>query len=183
VQDAPIAGFSVDDATLDIYDTEVQFFNSTVNGTSYVWDFGDNSANVTSENTSHSFPPEIGGYVVTLYAVNDAGCMDSVSMVITLDDVLIFYMPNSFTPDGDDYNEVFQPVFTSGYDPFDFDLFIFNRWGEVIWESHDVTVGWDGTYGMNGRGVQDGTYTWKMEFKETMTDKRHTYTGHVTKIR
>lgn len=183
VEDAPIAGFSVDDMTLDIYDTEVHFFNSTFNGTSYIWDFGDNSTNSTDENTIHSFPSEVANYVVTLYAMNDAGCKDSISMVISLDDVLIFYVPNSFTPDGDDYNELFKPVFTSGYDPFDFDLYIFNRWGEVIWESHDVTVGWDGTYGVGGREVQDGTYTWKMEFKETMTDKRHTYTGHVSKIK
>jgi len=183
VEDEPLAGFNVDNFALDIYDTEVEFFNTTINGTSYTWNFGDNSQNSTEINPVHTFPSEVGDYLVTLYAVNDAGCTDSISMVISLEDVLIFYVPNSFTPDGDDYNELWGPVFTSGYDPFDFDLWIYNRWGEIIWESHDASVWWDGTYGVNGKEVQDGTYTWKIEFKETMTDKRHTYTGHVSKIK
>ena len=90
-------------------------------------------------------------------------------------------MPNTFTPDGDNYNEFFTPVFTSGYDPYDFDLYIFNRWGEIIWESHDASAGWDGTYG--GNLVQDGTYTWKIEFKTTETDERMMVSGHVNVIK
>lgn len=97
---------------------------------------------------------------------------------------LIFYVPNTFTPDGDMYNEYFKPVFSSGYDPFDFSLIIFDRWGEIIWESHDVEVGWDGTYGIDrNKMVQDGTYTWKIEFKTTMSDERVMVVGHVNVIK
>jgi gliding motility-associated-like protein len=61
---------------------------------------------------------------------------------------------------------------------------IFNRWGEVLFESNNAEIGWDGTYGAsNTEIVSDGTYVWKIEFKETMTDKRHTHTGHVNVLR
>ena len=94
---------------------------------------------------------------------------------------MIFYVPNTFTPDFDNFNQTFQPVFTSGFDPFDYTLLIFNRWGEVLFESHNAEVGWDGTYG--GELMQDGTYTWKIEFKTTATDERRMAVGHVNLIK
>ena len=84
---------------------------------------------------------------------------------------LLFFIPNAFTPDDDEYNQTLQPVFTSGFDPFDFQLLIYNRWGEVIFESLNASVGWDGTF--NGDIVQGGTYTWKIllkRFAEMMED-------------
>ena len=65
----------------------------------------------------------------------------------------------------------------------DFHFLIFNRWGEIIWESYDASVGWDGTYGVAGDLVQDGTYVWKLEFKTNMNDERKFLTGHVNLIR
>jgi gliding motility-associated-like protein len=94
-----------------------------------------------------------------------------------------FTWTNTFTPDGDDYNEYFQAIFTSGYDPYDFELLIFNRWGELIWESHDDSVGWHATYGVDGRQVQDGTYTWKITFARSSNDERIIAVGHVNVIR
>ncbi len=96
---------------------------------------------------------------------------------------MIFYLPNTFTPDGDEFNQTFSPVFTSGFDPFDFNLLIFDRWGEVIWESNDASIGWDGTYRVDGTLVPDGTYVWRVEFKTLKNDERITKTGHVNLIR
>ena len=78
-------------------------------------------------------------------------------------------------------NQSFNPVFTSGYDPYDYQLLIFNRWGELLFESHNTEIGWDGTY--NGIVVQDGIYSWTLEFKETMSDARHSVQGHVNLLR
>jgi gliding motility-associated-like protein len=91
---------------------------------------------------------------------------------------LIYYIPNSFTPDGNEYNQTWGPVFTAGFDPYDFHLLVFDRWGETIWESWDVTTQWDGSY--NGAPVQDGTYTWVIWFGDKYTDARYTKNGHVT---
>ena len=73
-------------------------------------------------------------------------------------------------------------MFTSGYDKFDYHLTIFNRWGEIIFESFDAQYGWNGNYGDGGL-VQDGVYIWQIEFKETMSDKHHTHRGHVTVLK
>ena len=93
----------------------------------------------------------------------------------------IYYMPNSFTPDGDEFNQTWKPVFTAGFDAYDFQLEIYNRWGELIWESRDATVGWDGTY--NGRYVSEGIYTWKLTFGDAVNDARYNDYGHITIIR
>jgi gliding motility-associated-like protein len=94
---------------------------------------------------------------------------------------LIYYVPNSFTPDGDSYNNTFQPIFTSGYDIYNFRMFIFNRWGEIVWESYDASAGWDGNYG--GLRCQDGVYTWRIDFGVLGTDERITDHGHIVLIR
>ena len=111
---------------------------------------------------------------------NQKLCLKSFTTIFDKD-VLLYWVPNAFTPDGDEFNQVFKPIFTSGFDPYDYTLLIFDRWGELIFESHNHEVGWDGTY--RGNLVQDGVYVWKLEFKETMTDKRHNKYGHVTILR
>ena len=97
-------------------------------------------------------------------------------------DELIYYIPNAFTPDGDNYNNTFQPIFTKGYDPFDFHMVIYNRWGEIIFETYDASKGWNGFYG--GIRCQDGVYAWKIDFGLlNETDDKVTDVGHVVLIR
>ncbi len=178
----PIADFTADPMITDITDTEVNFTNESIGGTDFTWDFGDASGELTTYDATHTFPDEESGeYIVTLIASNGPDCADTARLLIQVKDVIIFYVPNTFTPDGDEYNQTFQPIFTSGYDPQDFQLLIFNRWGEVIFESRDASIGWNGTYG--GKYVKDGTYIWTIEFQETMSDKRHYHQGHVNMLR
>ncbi len=179
VYEQPIASFTVSDDDLDILNTEVQFSNNSQFATNYNWNFGDNSTS-TIENPTHNYGENEGNYTVTLVASN-LFCSDTALHVITVEDVLIYFVPNTFTPDGDEFNQTFRPIFYSGYDPFDFHMTIFNRWGEMVFESFDDKYGWDGTF--HGKVVQDGTYTWTIEFKETMTDKRHKIFGHVNIIK
>lgn len=94
---------------------------------------------------------------------------------------LIYYVPNSFTPDGDTYNQYFKPIFTSGFDLQDFHMKIYNRWGNLIWESYDPNIGWDGYYG--GLKCQDGIYIWKIDFGILGNDERILDFGHITLIK
>jgi gliding motility-associated-like protein len=162
----------------------VEFTNNSIYADYYNWEFGDNSVNSAVTDPIHQFPNEAPGqYLVTLWSYSANGmCLDSVSQLIIIDDVIIFYVPNIFTPDGDDYNETFKPIFTSGYDKYDYHLTIFNRWGEIVFESYDTEYGWNGNYGDGGL-VQDGVYIWQIDFKETMSDKRHIKRGHVTVLK
>jgi len=77
--------------------------------------------------------------------------------------------------------QTFKPVFTAGYDPYDFHLLLFNRWGQIIFESYNADIGWDGTY--NGKTSQDGTYTWAIDFKTNSSDERIAVIGHLNLIR
>ncbi len=183
VSPQPQAQFSYSPQTLTIEDPVVEFTNSSFNADIYNWDFGDNSVNSAVENPVHLFLSEPGEYLVTLWAYNASmTCYDSIQQLIPINDVLIFYVPNIMTPDGDEFNETFQPVFTSGFDPFDYHLTIFNRWGEIIFESYNAAQGWNGHYGDGGL-VQDGVYVWQIDFKESMSDRRHIHRGHVTVLK
>ena len=122
--------------------TEVDFTNNSIGATYYDWSFGDGSYNTSVENPTHVFPSDVGGsYVVQLVATTPLGCADTAYQVINIKEELIYWVPNTFTPDGDSYNEYFKPIFTSGYDPYDYNLLIFNRWGEIVWESNDANYG------------------------------------------
>ena len=119
-------------------------------------------------------------YSITLIATNDAGCIDSVTQIIEIKPEFSIYVPNAFTPDGEEFNQNWK-IFVNGHDQYDFDLYLYNRWGEVIWESHDASVGWDGTY--QGQLVQSGMYTWQITVKLPYVDERREFVGHVSVLR
>ena len=182
----PVASFIPSAWQISELDMNVDFNNTSDNATQYIWNFGDTSPLSSDENPSHDYTGnEIGTYDVTLIAISPAGCTDTAYSTIQIYEEVIFYVPNTFTPDNDTYNPTFKPIFTSGYDPFDYSLYIYDRWGELIFESHNTEIGWDGTYGSKQEidMVQDGTYTWKIEFKVTKNDERRMQVGHVNIIR
>ncbi|MBM3184895.1 MAG: gliding motility-associated C-terminal domain-containing protein, partial [Bacteroidetes bacterium] len=169
-----------------IFSSEVQtinFFNqSSENTVSYSWSFGDGNFSVDS-NATHVFYNTVNGYSVTLTASTENGCSDSYTINIPFQPEAVFYIPNTFTPDGDVFNQIFKPIFTFGYDPFNFEMLIFNRWGELVFETHNVNVGWDGSYGNFGRDVQQGIYTYRITYKNPNRDEREVVSGNVTLIR
>ncbi|MBW7867897.1 MAG: PKD domain-containing protein [Brumimicrobium sp.] len=178
----PIADFYFTPSNPDVINPDVDFHNTSLYANSYYWVIGDNISSEFEPDVEFPYEPKI--YDVLLIASTDKGCTDTARSVVDVKDKVIFYIPNTFTPDHDEYNEMFKPIFASGYDPQTYTLLIFDRWGEIIFESHDVNVGWKGTYGVDSNTiVKDGTYLWKIDFKETMSDKHHTYTGHVNVLK
>ncbi|MBU3661108.1 MAG: PKD domain-containing protein [Flavobacteriales bacterium] len=179
---SPNASFSMNPSVFSTSPQTINFINNSSNATSYEWNFGDGS---TSDllSPSHIYNNTEIGYTVTLTATNAAGCTDVHSVSIGSTDGLVYYIPNTFTPDGDGFNQTFQPVFTSGFDPYNFQMLIYNRWGELIFESYDASKGWDGSYGTEGGLVEDGTYTYKITFKNPKLDERVIIHGHVNMIR
>ena len=90
-------------------------------------------------------------------------------------------VPNAFTPDGDGTNEVFAPVVSGTVRAWE--LRIFDRWGEELFNSSEPHKGWDGTF--NGTPVQDGVYVWQLGYKAVSDDgvKQEKLTGSVTLLR
>jgi len=177
----PIADFDFQPTTISALDPNVTFINKTTpDATAYFWDFGDNTYS-KEKNPKHGYFDKPQAYVVTLTVSNATKCNAQKVKLINVLDELIYYVPNSFTPDGDDLNNIFTPILYSGYDPQSYTLTIFDRWGEILFVSHDASVGWDGTYGNNICLV--GTYTWTIQVTTTVTKEVKKIHGHVNLIR
>jgi gliding motility-associated-like protein len=186
VQALPDAEFTASPNPVTTDNTLVNFTNESSGADSYSWNFGDDSALSTQSDPFHVFPDNSeANYMVTLIASTSFGCIDSAMAIIEVQEGLLYYIPNTFTPDGDLFNQTFKPIFTSGFDPFDYTLLIFNRWGEIVFESRNPEIGWDGTYGGNHEiGLcQEGVFTWKIEFKTIRNDERKMMVGHVNMLR
>lgn len=156
IRPVPNADFTASTYTAYIPNDPIQFTNQSTGAISYDWNFGDgNSSTIT--NPTHNYPL-VGFYNVNLIATNQFGCKDTAVKVITI--ISDFQLPNIFTPNGDGTNDEFLP-FTEGVT--DYHLMIFDRWGELIFESRDVKVGWDGNF--NGKPCQQDAYVWKAQVK------------------
>jgi len=179
----PIANFEYTPDYFDVTLLDAEFTNTSQYEDSIFWTFSDFKTS-SSNFVQLEFPPIAGNYVITLLAVTEEGCRDSIDEIINVDNQILIYVPNTFTPDGDAHNERFVPIFPKEFTPQDYELIIFNRWGEIVFESNNPLVGWDGSYGTtSGLKADSGTYIWKIKFKELRTDRRHERQGHVILMR
>lgn len=177
----PDAAFTPVPNVLSLDNTNATMVNSSSGATIYAWDFGDGSPTSGVLSPAHTFPSDApGSYTVTLTVVNADGCTDIATGTVIVEENLIYFVPNTFTPDGDEFNQQFVPVFTSGFDPYDFNMTVYDRWGETVFESNNHEAGWDGTY--HGKIVQEGVYSWRIEFKTSKNDERMVVVGHVALI-
>jgi gliding motility-associated-like protein len=177
----PVADFDMTPKDVEISSPFVNFFNNSYGAVSYSWDFSDGSGS-TAENPNHMFPDEEGAYyTVYLVATSSDGCTDTTFQTVHVGEDLIYYVPNAFSPDGDEFNNVFKPVLTAGFDVNSYHLQIFNRWGELIFESLNYEEGWDGTY--HNEKLLDGTYIWKIKVKNRSNDRKTELDGHVTLLK
>ena len=174
----PIAAYTTADTALTALDPVVHFDNVSSGATSYVWDFGDGSPYNTAANPSHLYA-DTGSYWITLVATNANGCIDTIRGMIRIEDAFSIYIPNAFTPNGDFINDNFNAY---GIGWKDFELFILDRWGLIIYHSTDAEKPWDGTYKANGTLCQNDVYIYKIYVHDTK-DKLHTFIGHVTLVR
>jgi gliding motility-associated-like protein len=142
-----------------------------------MWNFGDGTSS-NQENPTHVFTTS-NEFEIELIAINGI-CVDTTSIVLTIDEYFIIYVPKSFTPDGDEFNNSFQPIISYN-GAFDYELLIFDRWGEIVFESKNPNESWDGTY-KKCKLVQDGVYVWKITItgnKKLNKELR----GHVTVLK
>jgi len=172
------AEFTADAYSKTVANPFFEFNNLSTNASIYFWDFDDDETSIETD-PKHEFPNDPRKYYITLIANNAFNCSDTTGQFIELKDELIYYVPNSFTPNEDQFNNEFLPVFYSGYDPYNYSMYIFDRWGEIVFETHDIEKGWNGTYGSSDKKVQDGVYIWKIEFKRKGIDKIEKAMGHV----
>lgn len=177
----PIADFSWSPVPPTTINSTVHFYDNSVNAVTYDWDFGV-FGNSTLENPIINYGDvAAGSYQVCLTVTSPEGCRNNICKPITFIEEFLIYVPNTFTPDGDEFNNVFRPIVPDGMTLDDYSFTIFNRWGEVLFESHDVQFGWDGTY--QGAAVKEGVYTWTIVASGGGDKKPRTYNGHVNMLK
>ncbi|MCB0478642.1 MAG: gliding motility-associated C-terminal domain-containing protein [Crocinitomicaceae bacterium] len=173
---APIAGFTVNPINATDQDM-VYFYDHSVNATSWDWYFGyGNTSNLQNPILNFDEPDSVH---VRQIVFNDIGCSDTVWLWVVIDPSFNVFIPNAFTPDGDDYNNYFYPVMTNA-SPNDYSFMIFNRWGELIYEGRNLDDKWDGRY--QGKIVQDGVYVYKVLVRD-LNEEKHDFVGHVSVLR
>ena len=182
VKPKPVADFKHSPNPVLMFNTDVLFTNYSWQGYSYQWSFEDGYPSTSTQtNVQVQFPDgQTGAYDIQLITTSELGCADTMQYELVVFPEVLIYAPNTFTPDGDEFNQGWQ-VFMEGIDVYDFELLIFNRWGQTIWESNDILVPWDGTF--NGKIVQEGTYQWVIRATDILNDNKYVYNGHVNLIK
>jgi gliding motility-associated-like protein len=182
----PSAAFSSTPELLEYGLSEIQMIDqSTGQIDTWSWTISSENGNIQSSNLQNplfSLPNNLSGNITFQLTVsNNQGCTDNATSVLTILEDAAIYIPNSFSPDGDNFNNIFQVV-GRNIDPEFFELTIFNRWGELIFLSKDLNVGWDGSVNTYGP-APIGVYTYKVSFRFANQDDNQTITGHLNLLR
>jgi gliding motility-associated-like protein len=179
----PVAGFDFGPQPTTTLAPEITFTPDCQLCASCVYYINNDSDAVITNNCTgftYSFP-DTGTYVVTQEVYTQYGCMATITHTVRIEPAFVLYAPNAFTPNGDGLNEVFLPQ-GIGIDPENYELFIFDRWGNLLFKTQDMHEGWDGCVWTNKKLVQEDTYIWKVVVKDIM-DVKHIYNGHVSVIK
>lgn len=178
--------FSATPQPADIYNTTIEFIDqSGNNAVQWEWQFDSSNSLGSSldQNPSFTFPPgQPGAYPVTLTVTDVNGCVGDVTRIIVIRDDFNVFVPNAFTPDNDGVNDVFF-IRATDLDPTRFTLQIFNRWGEIVFETTDPEQVWDGSVRGGEHYVQNDVYIWRVVAFRQSGFERTELTGSVTVIR
>jgi PKD repeat protein len=173
----PIPQFSISPTYVMLPDQQVQFYNTSFINLSnssldFLWEFGDGQTSIEKHPTHLYTEQNLNGYPIKLIVTSDKGCVDSLThdtrVIVDGSGQIIF--PNAFLPIDGKFdgsyggmsNDVFRPVH---YGVQNYELWIFNRWGEQLFYSDDVLVGWNGRYGNDGDLLEQDVYFWKSKGK------------------
>ena len=174
VKSLPTAAFSTS-PVVPIPNTPVQFSNASVNATSYEWTFGDGAGSV-EDNPLHLYR-HTGHYTACLVAKNGSGCNDTLCKGVDADISTAADLPSAFSPNGDGSNDV---LYVRGGAIDKMNLKIFNRWGQLVFESNDLAVGWDGTFNSKPQEMDAYAFVLNVTFIDGTTFMKK---GNVTLLR
>lgn len=177
VYEKPKADFIHSSIDTDLSNPFIEFQNSSTGDYSFSsWSFGD-GAGSNETHPSHTYN-DVGHYYVLLTVSSEHNCSDTITKKLEVKEIPVLYIPNTFTPlNTDGMNDVFT---VKGVNFYDFNMAIFNRWGEKILETGDHLQGWDGKY--KGSYCQVGTYTYIISYRHMNgkeKGKEKLVTGHI----
>lgn len=178
VYPAPVAGFTAQPETTTIIDPVISITDLSIGTNLWNWDFGDLTSSVVFNPPPHTYS-DTGSYAITLITSTTYGCVDSAIQTIIIEPDFVFYIPNAFTPDGDEINDTFsgKGIFIN-----EFEMTIFDRWGNLIYKTKDINKPWDGKTNQGAVFLQTDVYVYVINVTD-FKNKKHNYKGIVTLAR
>jgi gliding motility-associated-like protein len=176
VYETPLADFVADPQVTSLKEATIDFSDqSSDNVSSWYWQFGTgDSASVA--NPAYTYE-DTGTFPVTLQVTTDKGCVDTIQDEIIIQPEVSLYVPNAFSPNGDNQNDEFRPIgFVEGMQ--DYELKIWNRWGEIIFQTTEYEEAWNGRKHNTQKPVQNGVYVFFLRFTDA-SGNEHTKRGYV----
>lgn len=171
----PKADFEANPWESDVFSSKIRFTDLSYGANTWNWSFGD-GATSNIQHPTHIFS-DSGTYTVTLNIISKYGCVDAITKTIRINPDFAVFIPNAFTPDADGINDTFG---AKGYGINEYSMLIFDRWGELIFESYRYGNNWDGK--QKGKEVEVGVYVYKIILKD-INMKSHQFIGNVNVIR
>ncbi|MBL1233604.1 MAG: PKD domain-containing protein [Flavobacteriales bacterium] len=171
----PLASFTYDPIDTDIYSSEITFTDNSIIPSQWLWELGDGATSMV-QNPIHEYA-DSGLYYVTLFIENVYGCKDTTQKPLKIKPTFAIWIPNAFTPDGDNTNDYFT---IKGYGIIQLETLIFDRWGEIVFNSIELEPKWNGVY--KGKLVKTDVYVYKVKARDIFGEW-HDFTGRVSVIK
>ena len=182
IYDYPVAGFTSHPNPASILTPTVQFVDtSSQDVVLFDWTFYDSTNTIIGsdyeQNPIYNFSGIVEQqYYIQLYVENQNGCSDTVSGTQIVEGEYALFLPNSFTPNGDGMNDNFYPV-GDKISVENYSFKIFNRWGEMVFNTTDFGASWDGEY--KGSQVASDAYIWKIDLVDASSGETKNFNGYV----
>jgi gliding motility-associated-like protein len=179
VHDLPLAQFSVLPPDSIEIGATLYFQNNSLFANEYSWYINNQVfSNLSDPNFQTDNENEL---IFTLIALNEE-CSDTFELIVPIKESTYVFAANCFTPDADEYNPTWKPIISPDFDFTSYHLKVYNRWGEIVWESFDYSEAWDGIYGQLGLDVQDGIYNWALQIKKKQNDQNLLFQGSIIRM-
>ena len=184
VHENPIADFGAYPNQTLITKPNVSFWDFSIDAKYWIYNFNDPKSGINNTSTYdypwHEFK-DTGIFNVSLVVINKYGCTDTAWRQVHIKPFPQVYFPNAFTPNGDGYNDVFE-IKGHDFDWSTYELIIYNRWGQVVFETKDINKGWDGRMIYTNEECEQGVYVFVIHVRDKDKYKK-VYKGNITLYR
>ncbi|MES2591147.1 MAG: PKD domain-containing protein [Bacteroidota bacterium] len=174
----PDAAFMIQPQVATIVDPVITITNLSTGSSFWHWNFGDMDTSLIQNPNAHTYA-DTGIYSIRLIVSTQYNCIDTMYQTVIVEPDFIFYIPNGFTPDEDGINDTFiaKGVFIK-----DFEMMIFDRWGNLIYRTDSINKPWDGRINNGNEIAQQDVYVYSIKLSD-FKNRKHTYKGIVTLVR
>lgn len=171
-QPSPVADFDYSPARPSNLDKMLTFTNKSQAAIAYEWQVQAVGRFSSKDLVVHF--PDSGIYAVSLIAIHENGCMDTLRKLVDIEPIVLYTVPNAFSPNNDDINDTFQ-----GLGVFlgmkNFKMEVFDRWGNTVFTSTDPDHGWDGRVGNSDMRAPPGLYVYQVNYLDARNRPKQLY--------